>query len=177
MRKVVAYELVSLDGVAEEPDRFFGWDDTLDANLDAVIATQDAVVLGRRTYDEWAGYWPGSDLEPFASFINGVEKHVVTSTPLEPAWTGATVVEGALAAYVADLKDRDGGDIGVHASLSVVRALLTAGLVDELRLVVAPAVAGSGRRLLDGVPSVRLEVLRSATSPTGHLVVDYRVLH
>ena len=64
MRKIVVYELVSLDGVAEAPDTFFGWDDALEANLAAVIATQDAVILGRRSYDEWAGYWPGSDVEP-----------------------------------------------------------------------------------------------------------------
>src|SRR5207342_1083036 len=76
-RKVVAYELVSLDGVAEDPDRFItAWDDAMDANLARVIATQDAVVLGRRSYDEWAGFWPGSEIEPFATFINGVTKHV-----------------------------------------------------------------------------------------------------
>lgn len=78
MRKVVAYELLSLDGVAEKPDRFFAWDDAMDANLDAVIAAQDSVILGRRTYEEWAEYWPGSDIEPFATFINGVRS---TSPP------------------------------------------------------------------------------------------------
>jgi hypothetical protein len=81
VRKVVAYELVSLDGVAEKPDGFFtDWDDAMEANLAAVIATQDAVILGRRTHDEWAGYWPGSEIEPFATFINGVAKYVATST-------------------------------------------------------------------------------------------------
>jgi len=80
-RKVVAYELLSLDGVAEHPDEFFvDWDDEMEANLSAVIATQDAVILGRRSYDEWAGYWPGSNIEPFATFINGVAKHVATSS-------------------------------------------------------------------------------------------------
>src|SRR3954447_7959815 len=148
----------------------------MDANLAAVIATQDTVVLGRRSYDEWAGYWPGSDLEPFASFINGVPKHVATSTPLDPPWANAEPVEGGLVDVVRGLKDQPGADIGVHASISVAQTLLRAGLVDELRLVVAPAVAGGGRRLLDGVPPTRLEVIRSATSPKGYLLVDYRVL-
>jgi dihydrofolate reductase len=176
MRKVVVYELLSLDGVAEEPDRFFGWDDVMDDNLASVIATQDAVVLGRRSYDEWAGFWPGSDMEPFASFVNGAPKYVATSTPLEPPWDHSEVVEGDLVAFVRALKDRPGGDIGVHASISVAQALLAGGVVDELRLVVAPAVAGTGRRLLDGLPSLELEVLRSSTSPTGHLLLDYRVV-
>lgn len=176
MRKVVVYELVSLDGVAKSPDRFFGWDDVMDAHLDAVIATQDAVILGRRSYDEWAEFWPSSDLEPFATFINGVAKHVATSTPLEPPWAGATAVDGDLVAFVDDLKTRPGGDIGVHASISVAQTLLAAGVVDELRLVVAPAIVGSGRRLLDGALGSRLEVLSSTTSPTGHLLVDYRVV-
>jgi hypothetical protein len=79
VRKVVAYELLSLDGVAEHPDEFItDFDDVMRENLDRVIATQDAVLLGRRTYDDWAEFWPTSDIEPFASFINAVEKFVVT---------------------------------------------------------------------------------------------------
>ena len=92
MRKVVAYELLSLDGVAEKPDGFFAdWDAAMEANLAAVIASQDAVILGRRSYDEWAGYWPESDVEPFATFINGVTKYVATSTPLDRKWANTTV--------------------------------------------------------------------------------------
>jgi dihydrofolate reductase len=175
-RKVVAYELLSLDGVADDPDAFIDdWDDVMDANLGQVIATQDAVVLGRRTYDEWAGFWPGSDIEPFATFINGVTKYVATSTPLEREWTDATAVPGDLAEFVHSLKQRPGGDIGVHGSLSVARSLLAAGVVDELRLVIAPAFAGAGPRLLEGLPPTRLESLSTTTSPTGHLLVDYRV--
>jgi dihydrofolate reductase len=176
MRKVVAYELLSLDGVAEEPDRFFDWDDVMDANLGAVIAAQDSVILGRRSYEEWAGYWPGSDIEPFATFINAVAKYVATSSPLDRNWANTTVVDGDLVEFVRDLKNRPGGDIGVHASISVAQALLAAGVVDELRLVISPAIVGSGRRLLDGLPAIRLESIRSTTSPTGSLLVDYRVI-
>src|SRR5438105_2200132 len=82
MRKVVLYELLSLDGVADHPVSFFlDFDDVMRENLRRVIADQDIVLLGRRTYDDWAEDWPGSDIEPFASFINKVRKYVVTSSP------------------------------------------------------------------------------------------------
>ena len=177
MRKIVVYELLSLDGVAEDPDRFFtNWDDAMEANLAAVIATQDAVILGRRSYTEWAQFWPTSQIQPFAAFINGVTKHVVTSTPLDRNWANARVLEGGLVEFVRDLKQQRGGDIGVHASISVAQALLAAGVVDELRLVIAPRIAGRGRRLLNGLPSIQLESVRSKISPTGYLLVDYRVV-
>ncbi len=176
VRKVVVGMLLSLDGVAEAPDRFFGWDDALDASIPRLIATQDAVILGRRSYDEWAQFWPTSEIEPFASFINGVTKYVATSTPLDRDWANATVIDGGLAEFVRDLKQQPGGDIGVHASISVAQALLAADLVDELRLVFAPTIVDSGRRLLDGLPSIKLELIRSEISPTGYVLVDYRVI-
>jgi dihydrofolate reductase len=178
VRKVVAYELLSLDGVAERPDEWFfaGWDDALDANLGAVIGSQDSVILGRRSYEEWAEFWPGSDIEPFATFINGVAKYVATSAPLDRKWANATAIDGDLAEFVRGLKNRPGADIGVHASIAVAQALLAAGVVDELRLVIAPVIVGSGRRLLEGLPAIRLELIRTATSPAGYLIVDYRVI-
>jgi dihydrofolate reductase len=176
MRKVVLYELLSLDGVAERPDNFFiDWDEAMGANLAAVIATQDAVILGRRSYDEWSEFWPDSEIEPFATFINGVAKYVASSTPLRREWHNATAIEGGLVEFVQRLKNSSGGDIGVHASISVAQALLAADAIDEVRLVVAPAIVGRGRRLLDGLPPVRLEPLRSAMSPKGYLLADYRI--
>ena len=148
----------------------------MDANLAAVIATQDAVILGRRSYAEWAQFWPDSGIEPFATFINGVTKHVATSTPLDRDWANATMIDGGLVEFVRGLKQERGGDIGVHASISVAQALLAADVVDELRLVIAPRVAGRGRRLLDGLPSIQLESIRSEISPTGSLLVHYRVI-
>jgi dihydrofolate reductase len=178
LRKVVAYELLSLDAVAEDPDRFItDWDEAMDANLAAVIAAQDAVILGRRSYDEWAAFWPGSEIQPFATFINRVTKYLATSAPPDQEWANTTVIDDGLVDFVRDLKNRPGGDIGVHASISVAQALLAADVVDELRLVIAPRIAGGGRRLLDGLPSIQLEAIRSVTSPTGHLLVDYRVIH
>jgi dihydrofolate reductase len=132
--------------------------------------------LPRRSYDEWAEFWPGSEIEPFASFINAVTKYVATSTPLEREWTNSRVTDGGLVDFVRHLKGRPGGDIGVHASISVTRTLLAADVVDEFRLVIAPTIAGSGQRLFDGVPLIRLETIRSTTSPSGHLLVDYRVV-
>ena len=176
MRKVVVYELLSLDGVAEDPDSFFAdWDDATDANLAAVIGTQDAVILGHRSYTEWAQFWPGSEIEPFATFINGVTKYVATSTPLDRDWANATAIDGGLVEFIRDLKQQPGGDIGVHASISVAQALLEADLVDRLRLVIAPTIAGRGRRLFDGLPPIPLELIGSEISPTGSLLVDYRV--
>ena len=177
MRKVVVYELLSLDGVAEAPDAFFTeWDAAMDANLAAVIGTQDAVILGRRSYTEWAAFWPGSEIQPFAGFINGVAKYVATSNPLDRDWANATAIEGGLVEFVRKLEQQRGGDVGVHASISVAQALLAAGVVDELRLVIAPSIVGHGRRLLDGLPEARLESIRSERSPTGYLLVDYRVV-
>jgi len=177
VRKVVVYELVSLDGVAEAPSSFFtDWDDVMDANLAGVIATQDVVVLGRRSYDEWARFWPTSDVQPFAGFINAVAKRVATSTPLDQDWPGATAIDGDLVEFVGGLKETPGGDIGVHASISVAQALLAADVVDEIRLVIAPAIAGRGRRLLDGVPALQLESIRTETSPTGYVLADYRLV-
>ncbi len=177
MRNVVVYELLSLDGVAEEPDRFFAdWDDAMDANLAEVIATQDTVVLGRRSYEQWADYWPGSDIEPFATFINGVAKVVATSTALDSPWSNTTAVEGDLVDFVLELKGRDSGDIGVHASISVARSLMAAGVVDELRLVIFPALAGSGQRLLDELPPTRLQNLSTTLSASGSVMAHYRLL-
>ena len=176
MRKIVVYELLSLDGVAEAPETFFGWDDALDAKLATAITTQDVVILGRRNYDEWARFWPRSEIEPFATFINGVTKYVATSTPLDGDWANATAIDGDLVEFVRDLKQQPGGDVGVHGSISVAQALLAAGVVDELKLTIGPMIAGRGRRLLDGVPPIQLESIQSETSPSGYLIVDYRVV-
>ncbi|SCF29186.1 Dihydrofolate reductase [Micromonospora viridifaciens] len=177
MRKIVVTEFLSLDGVAEAPDSFFtDWDDVVDASIPRAIATQDAVILGRRSYTEWSQFWPSSQIEPFATFINGVAKYVATSAPLDLDWANTTVIDSGLVEFVRDLKQQRGGDIGVHASISVAQALLAADVVDELRLVIAPCIVGRGRRLLDGLPSLRLESIGSETSPTGYLLVDYRVI-
>ena len=176
MRNVVVYELLSLDGVAEQPDDFItDFDEVMRENLGRVIATQDSVLLGRRTYDDWAAFWPTADYEPFASFINGVEKFVVTSTTPGQTWANTTVVDGGLAEFVSDLKRAPGGDIGVHGSIALAQSLLEQDLVDELRLVIAPAVQMHGRKLFDRALPKRLTLTRDAASSSGYLMVDFRV--
>lgn len=178
MRKVVVYMLVSVDGVAEDPDEFmFEFDDVMDADLGEVIATQDTVLLGRKMYEEWSRFWPTSDIQPFADFINSVHKDVATAGPLTKEWTNADAIQGPVVDFVRELKSGAGGDIGVHGSISLAQSLLAAGLVDEVRLVVAPRVAGKGRRLFedDGVDHT-FELVASASSPSGSLMLHYHVV-
>ena len=175
-RKVVLYSLLSLDGVAEEPGDWLadGGPEVID-NLGGIIATQDDVLLGRGTYDYWVGYWPTSEMEPFASFINGVRKHVVTSSELGESWANSTLVGEPVVDYVERLKGESGADIGIHGSISLAQSLLGAGLIDELRLVIAPTLAGGGRRLFtDGVDPERLELEAVDRSEAGTLFVTYR---
>lgn len=176
MRKVVVYELLSLDGVAEDPDAFITeWDDVMDQNLARVIGSQDTVLLGHRTYDDWAAFWPTSDIEPFAAFINGVEKFVVATTAPSSTWSNVTLADDGLHEFVTELKQRSGDDIGVHGSIALSQSLLELGLVDELRLVIAPAIQMRGRKFFEkGLPT-RLTLTRQITSPTGYLLVDYHI--
>jgi dihydrofolate reductase len=176
MRKVVLYHLLSLDGVAFEDGEWFNdAGPELVANLARVIGSQDDILLGRRTYDYWVGHWPNSDFEPFASFINGTRKHVVTSSTPTQEWVNTTVVTTPVVDYVTAMKHQSGGDIGIHGSIELARSLLHDGLVDELQLVVAPAVVGHGRRVLDGHDPVQpLELLDFQQSPKGTLFLAYR---
>jgi dihydrofolate reductase len=176
-RKVVASELLSLDGVAEGlEDLFVGVEDeVIEENARRRIAEEDTVLLGRRTFDQWAGFWPTSDIEPFASFINRVEKFVVTSAPLGRTWANSSVVPGPLPEFVRTLKEKPGGDIGVHGSIRLTQSLLQAGLVDELQLVIAPALKFQGRKLFEKGTPRRLTLTRSVSSPNGFLVLDFRV--
>ncbi len=176
MRKVVAYELLSLDGVAEDPDTYVNdWDDAMGENLARVIASQDTVLLGHRTYDDWAAFWPASDIEPFASFINPVEKFVAASTAPAQTWSNVTVIDGDLPEFVIDLKQGSGGDIGLHGSIELVQSLLEARMVDELHLVVAPSLQMHGRKLFDKALPTRLTLTRHVTSPAGYLLLDYHI--
>lgn len=175
-RRLVAAYFLSLDGVAENPAWVMDtWDEETDRAGEDLIKAQDVVLMGRRTYDEWAGYWPTSDVEPFATFINAAPKYVATSTPLDGGWAGANAIDGGLVDFVRDLLSQPGGEIGVHGSISVTRTLLAAGLVDEIRLVIAPAIVGVGKRLLDELPPLRLNLVSSSESPRGNLLARYHV--
>jgi dihydrofolate reductase len=187
VRKVVLYTLMSLDGAVDDPARYFspaepggppGFDPAMEDNERTVIGAQDAVLLGRRMYDEWSRYWPAVEDQPFADFINRVRKYVVTSTPLTYEWHNSEAVGGPLADLVRGLKDRPGGDIGVHGSIQLARSLLDAGLVDELRLVVGPAFGFPGRRLFPDTDAARrLDLVSATPTPTGTLLLTYRLPH
>ncbi|GAA2078510.1 dihydrofolate reductase family protein [Actinomadura alba] len=175
MRKVVFYHIVSLDGFAfEEDDWFDDGGPELFANIGRVIETQDDIVMGRGTYDYWVGYWPTSDVQPFADFINSTLKHVITSSKPDQEWANTTLVSTPVTDYLTDLKQRPGGDIGLHGSIDLARSLLGARMIDELRLIVAPAVVGKGRRVFEGDVLQKLELLDVTHSPKGTLFLRYR---
>jgi len=187
MRKVVLYELMSLDGAVDDPDAYFvgsddgslpAFDHQMDDYLGEVIGRQDAVLLGRHMHDEWSRFWPGpgAAIQPFADFINNVRKYVVTSRPITGTWPNVEAVSAPLEPLVADLKARPGGDIGVHGSIQLAQSLLAADLVDEIRLEVSPSFGFPGRRLFtDPAANRRLELLHAERSPTGTMLLGYRV--
>lgn len=178
MRRVVAHLFSSIDGVVSAPHLFQGdaFDDELGAMMGETIATQDEIVLGRVTYEEWSQYWPAAEADQgFADYINSTPKHVA-STTLQPdlAWRGSDLIEGDLLDFVRGLRDREGGDIAVQGSLSVVRQLVTAGLIDRLVLTVHPVFAGEGRRLFEaGDPLTRVRLIESSTTSKGNVVSVY----
>ncbi|GAB3873257.1 dihydrofolate reductase family protein [Terrabacter terrigena] len=187
MRRIVLYTITSLDGAVDDPTRAFPpdvdpdkpqpptFDDDLIALEAELIGTQDAVLLGRHMYDEWSRYWPTSDEQPFADFINGVKKYVVTSSPLTAGWGDAEAVSGPLADVVRDLKAAPGGDIGVHGSIELAQSLLAEGLVDELHLAVAPVIDPQGRRLFErGTDLQRLALVSATPTLSGALWLVYR---
>jgi dihydrofolate reductase len=186
MPNVVLYTLVSLDGATEDPHRYFPetgdkhgapvFDEELARLEGEMLARQGAVLLGRRTYDQWSRYWPTSDEQPFADFINTVPKYVVTSTPLTGDWINTQSVSGLLADVVADVKARADGDVGVHASITLAQSLLAAGLVDELCLAVGRVLDPVGPRLFAGLPELReLELVDAAPTTSGSVWLRYRL--
>jgi dihydrofolate reductase len=177
VRDVVVYQLLSLDGVAEEPsDWLFDDGPEVFANLSRVIESQTDVLLGRATYEYWSGYWPSSDVEPFASFINSTPKHIFTSSPFTVDWANTVAVTTSAVDYVRALKVQTGGDVGIHGSTRLARSLLRADLVDRLELVVAPSIAGRGARLFDADDQLRrLSLERLERTPAGSLLLTYQL--
>jgi len=182
MRKVTAGLFHSLDGAVEAPNewQFDRFDDELGAMLGGVLGRVDTVIMGRKGFAEWAGYWPtAAQDEDFARFINAVPKHVATRTLTTlPPWQNASIIEGELDAFVRELKSQEGGEISVMASISVVRQLFLAGLLDELTLITHPVIAGAQyRRLFEpGTATTRLELVSTERTSKGNVVSTYRLL-
>jgi len=177
MRKVVAGLYISLDGVVESPDKwqFDHFDDEIMSSMGSQLEAEDAVLLGRVTYQEWAAYWPTSTDEPFASFINNIPKYVVSTTLDKVDWSNSMLVKGSLKEEITRLKGQTGKNIGVAGSLTLVHSLLVNDLLDELTLMIHPVIVGSGKRLFkDGGGLKRLKLVASQISSTGVAILTYR---
>ncbi|MDH6195299.1 dihydrofolate reductase [Mycobacterium frederiksbergense] len=177
MRRITAGLFIALDGVVEAPDQwhFPYFNDEMGAAVGAQFT--DTILLGRRTYDSFAGAWPdreaegGEDAE-FAKLLGDARKIVVSGQSLEFDWRNTEQLTGDLVESVTALKNEPGGDITLSGSVSVVRQLLAAGLLDELNLLIHPIVVGQGMRLFDTGETIPLTLLSSNTFTTGvvHLV-------
>jgi dihydrofolate reductase len=169
MRKLASFLFISLDGVVEAPDKFVRDDvyEDFPELIGATVSQQDAVLLGRKIYDEWSLFWPASNIEPFATFINNTPKLVVSSTLREVNWKSSTLISHDLTGAIAKLKAQSGKTIGVHG-ISLVQSLLLAGAMDELHFILVPVIAGSGRRLLEhGGSPVQLDLQSSRATRSG----------
>jgi dihydrofolate reductase len=187
MRKVVVSEFVTLDGVMEDPSWTlqFASEEQERFKLDE-LATSDALLLGRVTYEGFAVAWPNmmehyegprrAELGEYADMMNGYPKHVVSTTLKEPLeWNNSTLIKGNVAEEVSRLKQQPGRDILVFGSADLVSALMRHGLVDEYRLMTFPIVVGSGKRLFgDGLETTALELVDTKAFGSGVVVLTYR---
>jgi dihydrofolate reductase len=166
-------QFISLDGVIEAPEswHFPYFDDEMGAAVGALM-DNDAMVLGRRTYDGFAEFWPKADPEdPMTAQMNGARKYVVSNTLTEANWENTTVIRGDAA--VAELTElKASSRLGVTGSATLTRWLLEQKLLDELHLLVHPIVVGHGQKLFADGDTVPLKLLSSTTFGTGvvHLV-------
>jgi dihydrofolate reductase len=180
MRKVVAAEFLSLDGVMEAPDRwhFPYFDDEMGEAIGEGFAASDAMLMGRVNYEEWAAYWLQQDPEenPIAALMNDRKKYVVSTTLEEPLeWSNSTLIKENVAEEIEKLKNQPGKDIVISGSATLVRSLLRYGLLDELKLMVHPILVGGGKRLFDEEADTKtLELVDSKTFSTGVLYLTYR---
>ena len=178
MRKVVAVELVSLDGVIEAPEEWaFSYsNDEMEAANAKGMAASDALLLGRVTYEQMAAFWPEQPGgTPMVDYINSVQKLVVSTTLEKARWNNSALIKDNVPERIAELKRQPGKDITVIGSAALVRSLLKAGLLDELRLMVHPVVLGNGKRLFeDGGEQETLELASSEAFVTGVISLAYR---
>jgi dihydrofolate reductase len=192
--RVVVSEFISLDGVVQAPGgpqedtsggfRHGGWShrffdpDVMGPIIGEMAERSEALLQGRRTYQVSAEAWPTQSGNPFADWINGTQKYVVSDTLAEAdlEWKPTTIIRGAaLLETVASLREKPGGDIYVYGSLSLVRSLLAAGYVDEFVLMIEPITLGGGKTLFPADGELRIFELTSAvTSATGVQVCRYR---
>ncbi len=190
MRKLVSSTFVSLDGVMQAPGgpeedtaggfALGGWtvpffDQSVGEFMDDLMGHPFDLVLGRRTYDIFAGYWPTASEAEGAKPLNDAVKHVASRGTPELTWDRSVLLDGDVVAAVSALKDQDGPELQVHGSGDLLQTLLAAGLVDELRVLTFPVVLGSGKRLFaGGAAPTAYELVSSRTSATGVVMAVYR---
>jgi dihydrofolate reductase len=190
MRTVTVTEHLTLDGMMQAPGRpdedtrggfeHGGWaipgnDEVMARVMGEGMARGGSLLLGRRTYEDFYGFWPHQKDNPFTDVLNDVEKFVASRTLTEPlSWNNSTLLEGDAADAVKELKEEPGEDIGVLGSGELVQSLIRHQLVDEYLLMIHPLVLGSGRRLFpDGVHS-SLRLVDSVTTTTGVVIATHR---
>ena len=188
MRKLAVTTFVTLDGVMQAPggpeeDRSGGfehggwsvgyWDDQMGQIMGEFMGKPFDILLGRRTYEIFAAYWPNST-EPGADVLNSARKHVASRTLRNVDWNNSTLIQGDVAKYVAELKKGSGPEIQVHGSGNLIQTLLRHDLVNEFLVWTFPVVLGSGKRLFaDGAIPAGLRVADVKTSSTGVIVTRY----
>ena len=186
MRDLIVTENITLDGVIEATEGWFapaGDDDVDQSDLIAALTEQreaaDAFLVGRTTFEQMRGYWPQQtdDTTGVSEYLNRVSKYVVSRTLQDPAWDPTTVLRGPLTEEIQALKSAPGADIVVTGSMTLVHALIAAGLVDEYRLFVYPVVLGRGVRLFEeGSDVPRQELVEARPFRTGIALLRYRRL-
>ena len=180
MRKIVAGLFMTLDGVVEAPERWPSryFDEEVGEAVGAAAAQSDAILLGRRTYEELAAFWPNQRPDvPLAGYMNDTHKHVVSTTLSGLDWGNSSLVRGDVARALMELKQERGKNIQVIGSPTLVRSLLRDGLLDELALLVHPIVGGGGRRLFENSNfGTTLRLVDSRSLGTGVVSVTYAQL-
>ncbi|HEY3140874.1 MAG TPA: dihydrofolate reductase family protein [Acidimicrobiales bacterium] len=175
MGKIVSNFFISLDGVVESPDKwhFPYFNDEMGNAIGKAAETTEAFLMGRVLYEEWAGFWPDSKDEPFASFLNNSPKYVASRTLSEATWNNTTIIGADLAAEIREVKDSIAGDITMSGSATLVRWLLANGLVDQLNLLLHPIAVGKGQRLFEDTPTHPLRLVSEERFSTGVLNLAY----
>jgi dihydrofolate reductase len=180
VKKIVAGLFISLDGVVEAPEQwhFPYFNEEMGEAVGATLGAADTMLFGRTTYEGFAGAWPdreaaGEEDAIFAKQLGDMRKIVLAHKPLELTWRNSEQFEGDFVETVTALKNEGDGVIGLSGSVSVVRQLLAAGLLDELHLLVHPIAVRKGLRLFDDGESLPLKLLSSQTFETGVLNLVY----
>ena len=180
MRTLSAGLFMSLDGVVEAPNlwQFDSFDDELGQQMAAMMGGIDTAILGQIGYQKWSEHWPeAAEDDPFGGFINPMRKFVASRTLTgDLVWQNSTLIQGDLVDFLVHLKNTEGGEISVFSSISLVRQLLFAGVLDALTVMIHPVIAGVGRHLFEPTdPTTRLELVDSTITSKGNAVLSYRL--